>query len=130
MERLVKFSKQLQEKSTEEVKDLVIDLIQDKKGKDIVCLDLQKITEAVTDYFIICHGDSSTQVKAIIDYIEDEMSKLFGMKRVLVEGKINGEWALVDLGDIVIHVFNKEKRDFYMLEELWSDAVITRYEND
>jgi ribosome-associated protein len=130
LERLVKFSKQLQEKSTEEVKDLVIDLIQDKKGKDIVCLDLQKITEAVTDYFIICHGDSSTQVKAIIDYIEDEMSKLFGMKRVLVEGKINGEWALVDLGDIVIHVFNKEKRDFYMLEELWSDAVITRYEND
>lgn len=130
MERLVKFSKQLQEKSTEEVKDLVVSLIQDKKGKDIVCLDLQKITEAVTDYFIICHGDSSTQVKAIIDYIEDEMSKLFGMKRVLVEGKINGEWALVDLGDIVIHVFNKEKRDFYMLEELWSDAVITRYEND
>lgn len=130
MERLVKFSKHLQEKSTEEIRDWVVQLIQDKKAKDIVCLDLTAITEAVTDYFIICHGDSGTQVRAIVDSVEEELSKHYGVKRVLVEGKANGEWALVDLGDVVLHVFSKEKRDFYMLEELWSDAKITHYESD
>lgn len=115
--------------STEELNQRVVGLIQDKKGKDIVSLDLRAIPEAVTDYFIICHGDSTTQVRAIVDHIEEECIKQGWRKNITVEGRTNGEWALVDLGDVVVHVFLHEKRDFYQLEDLWSDARITAFEN-
>jgi ribosome-associated protein len=106
---------------------VIIDLIRDKKGNDIVCLDLRKITEAITDYFIICHCESTTQTRTITDYLEIEMSKKYGIKALHTEGRSNGEWCLIDFGDAVVHIFLKEKRAFYRLEELWHDAAIKEY---
>lgn len=107
--------------------DIVVDLIQDKKGNDIVCLDLRNITDAITDYFIICHCESTTQTRAITDYLEEEMAKRYGIKAFHVEGRSLGEWCLLDFGDIVVHIFQKERREFYHLEDLWHDAVIKEY---
>jgi ribosome-associated protein len=106
--------------------DVAVELIQDKKGKDIVCLDLTGIPEAVTDYFIICHGDSTTQTRAITDHLDEEVRKRLNLKALHVEGRSTAEWCLVDYGDVVVHVFTREKREFYQLEELWHDAKIKR----
>lgn len=106
----------------EALKAAVIELIQEKKGKSIVCLDLRSIPEAITDYFIICHGDSTTQVRAIADHISEEIRNRIGLKPLHTEGINYGEWALIDLGEVIIHVFVPEKREFYQLEDLWHDA--------
>lgn len=115
--------------NSEILAEKIVEFIQDKKGKDIIRLNLTNITEAVADYFIICHADSSTQVRAIIDNVEHELNQLSEIKNLHVEGRNNGEWALADTGDIVVHVFQTEKREFYQLEDLWSDATIKIYEN-
>lgn len=107
--------------------DAVVDLIQDKKGNDIVCLDLRNIPEAITDYFVICHCESTTQTRAIIDHLEEEMRKRYNIKAHHVEGRSIGEWCLIDFGDIVVHVFQREKREYYQLEELWHDASVKHY---
>lgn len=118
------------ELSSEKMNDIIIDIIQDRKGRSIVSLNLKEITEAVTDYFIVCHGDSTTQVRAIADHIEEEMSLKYGIKLFQIEGKNFGDWCLLDYGDVVVHVFIKEKRDFYQLEKLWCDAKITEFEDN
>jgi len=107
--------------------DTIVSLIQDKKGNDIVSLDLRNIPEAITDYFVICHAESTTQVRAITDYLEEEVRKQTLLKPYHVEGRSNGEWCLVDFGDVIVHIFQREKREFYQLEELWSDAVLKQY---
>lgn len=119
--------KQKQE-STEELVSTIADLALDIKAKDVMSLDLQKIPEASADYFIICHGDSTTQVKAIADNIADKC-KMQGITKVYgLEGLKTAQWALVDLGNIIVHVFLHEMREFYNLEELWSDAKIKEYQ--
>ncbi|MBX7226011.1 MAG: ribosome silencing factor [Chitinophagales bacterium] len=115
--------------SPDELNEIIVDLIQDRKGKDIKSLHLEAIPEAVTDYFIICNGDSSTQVRAIADHIEEDLKEKRGIRAFHVEGKSYGEWCLLDYGSIIVHVFTKEKRDYYQLEELWCDAKIKEYEN-
>jgi ribosome-associated protein len=112
------------------VVELIVNSIQDKKGKDIISLNLTNIPEAVADYFIICNADSTTQVRAIIDNVEQELSKVVGINNIHIEGRSNGEWALGDTGDIVVHVFQTEMREYYQLEDLWSDANIKIYENN
>ncbi len=119
-------------KTTEKLNKLdltqvIINLIDDKKGGNIVCMDLRKIPEAITDYFIICDCESTTQTRAITDYVEYEMAKTYGVKAFHVEGRSFGEWCLIDFGDVVVHIFQKERRAFYRLEELWHDAVIKEY---
>ena len=121
--------KKSKEISSKELNDLIVGLIQDRKGKEIVSLDLQEIVEAVTDYFVVCRGDSTTQVRAIVDHIDEEMEKKHGIKPYHIEGKNFGEWCLLDYGSVVVHVFTQEKRDFYQLEQLWCDAKIKEYEN-
>lgn len=115
--------------SAESLNDLIISLIQDKKGKNLISLDLRKIPEAMSDYFIICHGDSTTQVRAITDYLEEEVRKQTGAKPYHLEGRNNAEWCLIDFGNVIVHVFEKEKRDFYQLEDLWSDGILQRFED-
>lgn len=112
--------------ATETLLQLVIDAILDKKGKDVVSLDLRKIKDTASDYFIVTHGDSSTQVKAIYDNILEEAIKK-GFRPYRTEGGKGAEWMIIDFVDITVHVFCKEKRDFYALEELWSDAASTSY---
>lgn len=91
-----------------------------KKAKGIVVLELKGIT-FITDYFIICSGESTTQVKAIAEHIEAELLKS-AIKPLSIEGLSYAHWVLMDYGDIVIHVFEDETRDYYELERLWLDA--------
>lgn len=113
---------------TEILKDLVIDAILDKKGQDVVSLDLRDIHDTVADYFIITHGDSSTQVNAIFQSVL-EKTKESGHLPFHAEGQKNGEWVIADFVDVVVHIFYRERRDFYQLEELWSDAKVTKHDD-
>jgi ribosome-associated protein len=98
--------------------------MEEKKAKNIVCVDLRDIENSICDYFVICHGDSSTQVDAIANSILDEVRKALRDKPWHKEGFQNAEWILLDYVNVVAHVFQKEKRLFYSLEDLWADAPI------
>ncbi len=122
MEKKIKPRKKSKVVSADSLCDVIINAIQDKKGKNIICMDLRHINEAMSDYFIVCDGISTTQTRAIIDNIEEEVKKQLLMKPFHLEGRSNGEWCLLDFGDVIVHVFQTEKREFYQLEDLWSDA--------
>ncbi|MDF3077198.1 MAG: rsfS [Sphingobacteriaceae bacterium] len=109
--------------------ELIIHGIQEKKGNDIVRLDLRNIHSSIADYYVICHAESSTQVKAIASSIEEEVYKAIQQDPLRKEGLEHGEWILLDYVDIVVHVFKTEKRDFYGLEELWGDAEMKYYKS-
>ena len=109
--------------------DLIIDSIQDIKGKNIIKLDLRKLDDAPTDYFIICEGDSNTQVKAISDNITKRIKEELEIKVLHTEGREGRRWILLDYFDTIVHIFYRETRTFYNLEDLWSDAGITEYQN-
>ena len=113
----------------DQLNDLIIDCIQDIKGKDIVKLDLRHLEDAPADYFIICTGDSSTQIKAIGDRVASRVRDETGLKTYHVEGNQHGRWVLLDFYQTLVHVFYHETREFYDLEDLWSDAKTTEYEN-
>ena len=103
--------------------------MQEKKAKDIVSLDLRNISSSVSDFFVVCHADSSTQVKAIADSVEDEMYKAFGEEPWHKEGFQNSEWILLDFVSVVVHIFRTEKREHYGFEDLWGDAEIATYQS-
>lgn len=117
-----------EELSPEEINDLIIESIQDIKGKNIVKLDLRKLDDAPTNFFIICEGDSNTQVKAISDNIQLRLKQEANSRPTHLEGASNALWILMDYFDVVVHIFYKETRKFYELEELWSDAIFSEYE--
>ena len=100
----------------------IIRAIQDKKGENIVSLDLRKIPEASADFFIVCQASNTTQVKAICDNIEDAVQKECGEKPYKHEGRQAAQWVLIDYVNVVVHVMHPETRKFYKLEEMWSDA--------
>ncbi|UYQ93057.1 ribosome silencing factor [Chitinophaga horti] len=100
----------------------IIKAIQDKKGENIVSLDLRKIPEAVADFFILCEANSTNQVKAIADFVEEEVQKYTDETPYKHEGYTAQQWILVDYVNVVVHVFQPETRKFYNLEEMWSDA--------
>ena len=106
----------------EEIVAATIEAMETVKGKDIVTLDLREITTAVTDYFVICHAPSKTQVDALADKVEDLVFEKTHNKPYHIEGRDNTEWILIDFVDVVVHVFLESKREFYKLEELWADA--------
>jgi ribosome-associated protein len=111
------------------ISELAIHGIQEKKGNDIVRLDLRNIHSSVSDYFVICHADSATQVKAIANSIEDEIYKALQQDPWRKEGLEYGEWILLDYVNVVIHVFRTDKREFYGVEELWGDAEVKSYKS-
>lgn len=115
--------------TTEALNDLIVDAIQDIKGKNIVKLDLRKLKERPTDFFIICEGDSIVQVRAIADRVRSRVREETGRRPGHLEGGTNSVWVLVDYFDIVVHIFHPETRRFYELEMLWSDADFTEYPN-
>ena len=100
----------------------IINAIQEKKGEKIISLDLRKIPEAVADFFIICEASSSTQVRAIANYIEYHTKEAADETPYKVEGQLGGQWVLVDYVNVVVHIMQPETRKFYKLEDLWSDA--------
>lgn len=100
----------------------IINAILEKKGENIISLDLRKIPEAVADFFIICEAGSSTQVKAIGDYVEYHTKNTVKEIPYRTEGQHAGQWVLIDYVNVVVHVMQPETRKFYKLEEMWSDA--------
>jgi ribosome-associated protein len=111
------------------ISELAIFGIQEKKGNEIVRLDLRNINSSVSDYFVICHADSSTQVKAIANSIEEEIFKATQQEPWRKEGLEYGEWILLDYVDVVVHIFRTDKREFYGVEDLWGDAEIKFYKS-
>ncbi|MCK4287881.1 MAG: ribosome silencing factor [Bacteroidales bacterium] len=110
--------------------DIIIHGIQEKKGKNIVSLNLTKIPNAVCNFFIICHGTSKIQVESIADSVIYEVKKATGANPWHKEGFENAEWILIDYADVVIHIFQENTRVFYRLENLWADAEIQKFKND
>lgn len=111
------------------LENLIIDAIRDIKGKRITKLDLGEIEDTPADCFIICEGESNTQVKAIADNISRSVWENSGLKPSHVEGAMAARWILVDYFSTIVHVFHPETRAFYEIEDLWSDAKVTYYEN-
>lgn len=109
--------------------EAIVHGIQEKKGNDIVRLDLRNIHSSVADFFVICHADSSTQVKAIADSVEKEVFKATNQDPFKKEGLQNAEWVLLDYLDVVVHVFRTDKREFYRMEDLWGDAESKSYKS-
>lgn len=107
----------------------VISGIEEVKGQNIEILDLREIENTVCDYFIICDGTSNTQVNAIVNSIQKQVSKNLGEKPWHVEGTENAEWILMDFVSVVVHVFQKHTREFYDIEGLWGDAKSVRIES-
>ncbi|MFR9523543.1 MAG: ribosome silencing factor [Rikenellaceae bacterium] len=108
--------------------ETIVEAIQDKKGKDIVSLNLEGFDGAITSHFIVCNAESTTQVEAISNGIEEAMIEKLGQKVWRVEGRQTALWIAMDYVDVIVHIFQSELRDFYQLEELWSDAPLTKYE--
>ena len=104
----------------------IIKSILDKKGHEVVCIDLSHIENAVCDSFVICHGDSNMQVSAIAESVEKATREQFSVRPLSVEGMRNSEWVLLDYGQTVVHVFQKPVRMRFKLEELWGDGKVTR----
>lgn len=107
----------------------ILEAIQEKKGENIVSLDLRKISEAVSDFFIICEASSAPQIKAIADNVEDKVRELLGEKVFHKEGLQNLQWVLIDYINIVVHVMLPENRRFYNMEEMWHDAVLEKHKS-
>jgi len=112
--------------NVEQKRDLIIEAIREKKGHQIVSIDLTNVEHSICDCFIICHGESFTQVGAISDSIERKMKEEANIRAHHVEGQQNSQWVLLDYFDILVHVFQEEYRSFYRLEELWADGKVTR----
>jgi len=112
---------------SEEVLPLIDNIVKgifEKKGERVVKLDFRSLENSVCDYFIICHGNSVTQVDSISESVEMQVKKNRGERPNHREGLDNCLWVLLDYGDVVVHIFQEQYRDFYNLEALWADAVI------
>ncbi len=114
--------------STGALNELIVDSMKDIKGKGITKIDLTELDDAPTDFFIICEGDSSVQIKALSDHIQERVKQEAALLPNHVEGERSARWILVDFFSTVVHIFFPETRGFYELEDLWSDAQITYYE--
>ncbi len=108
--------------------ETIVGAIEDKKGKNIVSLDLSGFDGAICSAFVVCNADSTTQVAAIADGIEEKVQQELGEKVWRVEGQQSAVWIAMDYVDVVVHIFQTELREFYRLEELWADAPLTRHE--
>lgn len=108
--------------------EVVVRGMQERKGTDIVVLNLKELKNAVADYFVICSASSDTQLDALARSVEEEVEKLTGQYPWQTEGRTNREWVLLDYVDVVVHVFLRDRRQFYALEELWGDAEFTYIE--
>mgnify|MGYP002395655799 CR=1 FL=1 len=109
--------------------EVIVKGMQEKKAHNIVKIDLSAVNEAAADYFVVCHGDSDRQVKAIADSVEEETLKALKEKPRSREGQAENRWVLLDYVNVVVHVFQKDVRGFYEIEELWHDGVFTNYED-
>ena len=111
--------------NSEQLSKIIIEGMEEKKASDIVLMDLREVKGSVSDFFVICSGTSDTQIQAIAESIEEEVEKNADEAPWRKEGFTNREWVLLDYVSVVAHIFRKDKREFYALEELWGDAKTT-----
>jgi ribosome-associated protein len=116
--------------STGDILTEIISAMREKKGFDIVVMDLRHLNNVATSYFVICSGNSDRQTQAIADYIIDQLKKELHERPLRTEGYRSGQWILIDYFDVVVHVFLPRHREYFNLEELWGDADFTRIENE
>ena len=114
----------------EKLIETIVQGIQDKKGKDIVSLDLTGFDGAICSHFVVCNADSTAQVAAIADGIEEKVYETLKESPWRVEGKQTGLWVALDYVDVIVHIFQSDLRDYYRLEELWADAPMIKYESE
>ncbi len=118
------------ETETDKTIEAILEGIRRIKGKEITLIDLSTIHHTECDWFIICHGNSSTQTDSIAHSVEKTVEELTGIKTWHTDGYKNSIWILLDYSNIMVHVFQKSAREFYKLEELWSDASLTKIEEE
>ncbi|MDR0660173.1 MAG: ribosome silencing factor [Prevotellaceae bacterium] len=119
-----------EEKETLGLLDVIVEAMFEKKAENIISLDLSSLDNSVCKYFVICNADSTTQVSAIAENVEDRTRERLGERVWRKDGFENSLWVVLDYGDIVVHVFQTECRNFYRLENLWADAELKRYADD
>lgn len=117
-------AKQKKKYSSEPLLEAVVNGLANKKGHDIVVMDFTAFNSAVCNYFVICHGTSNIQTQALAEEVEAHVFRTLGQKVSQREGVQNAEWILLDYFDVIVHVFQEEKRSFYKLEQLWADAPL------
>lgn len=111
--------------ASEKLMNIVVDVIKDKKGHDVTALNLEGLS-LMADYFVICHGNSTTQVQSIASEVKQKAEENeIEIRRM--EGYDGGRWVLMDLSDVIVHIFHREDREYYNLERLWSDATIVEH---
>lgn len=113
----------------EQIVEKIVEGIQERKGKGIVVVDMLRLKESPCTYFVICEGDSSVHVNAVATSILDYVNEQISVKPYATDGFENSEWIAMDYGQIIVHVFQRETRQFYDLEHLWADANLRSIEN-
>lgn len=109
-------------KETKQLNKIIVEALLDMKAEEVITLDLRELEESVTDFYIVCHGNSTTQVSSLADTVYRKVKEEMGLTPKAQEGKAFANWILLDYFDVVVHVFHKEAREYYQLEELWNDA--------
>ncbi len=112
--------------NTKKLLDTIIAGIQEKKGANIVVVDLSKLANSICNYFVICEGSSNTQVDAIAAFLKDYVKASLKERPIGIDGLENCQWVVMDYGDIMVHIMQREPRHFYDLENLWHDATIKK----
>ncbi|MDR3046519.1 MAG: ribosome silencing factor [Bacteroidales bacterium] len=115
------------EEFTGKLEELIVQALLEKKGEDVICIDLTKINHVLFDYFVICTGNSKPHVETLCSYVEEVAKREANIKPTFIEGINNSEWVLLDYFNIIVHIFQPEAREFFNLEQLWNDADITRF---
>jgi ribosome-associated protein len=115
--------------TSKELSQLVVNGMEDRKAEEIVLMDLRDVKGAVTDFFVLCSGNSDTQIESIAESIEKEIHEAISENPWRKEGFTNKEWILIDYVNVVAHIFKKDKRQFYGLEDLWGDAKVIHIDN-
>lgn len=110
-------------KETKQLNNLIVEALLDLKAEEVITLDLRALEETVTDFYIICHGNSTTQVSALSNHVYQKIKDATGLMPKAQEGKAAANWILLDYFDVVVHIFHKDAREYYQLEELWNDAI-------
>lgn len=109
------------------LEELIIQALLEKKGENIVCIDLKSMHHVLFDYFIICSGNSKPHVETLSEFVLETTKRQANVKPMYVEGRQNGEWILLDYFNIIVHIFQPEPRSYYNIEQLWSDAPMQQF---
>jgi ribosome-associated protein len=118
-----------EDQELEKLLQTVFESLKDKKGEEIIDLDISHLNTTICDHFVICHAASTTRVRALADSVEEKMRQNHKMKPFHKEGMDNAQWVLLDFDDIIVHVFQEPYRRFYNLEDLWADGISREIED-